>query len=121
MSFARRRLLLFRQRAELLHQRGEFSVRADPVAFGLFERGQIGGGAELGQRRLLERLDFGQQRHADLLTAELRKDTPEIVRPCRQGVFQNLCHSAFHPSPGSTATKLGGAAGLILISNKTKS
>ncbi len=35
--------LLLRQCAELFHQRGEFAVRPDPCALGLFERGEVGG------------------------------------------------------------------------------
>ena len=48
---------LLGQRAQLLHQGGEFSVRAKPRALGLVKGGQIGGGLKLGQRGLLERFD----------------------------------------------------------------
>ena len=36
-------LFLFRERAELFHQRGEPAVRPDPRALGLFQRGEVGG------------------------------------------------------------------------------
>jgi hypothetical protein len=42
----------------LFHQRGELAVRAEPRAFGLFERGEGGRGFEFRERGLFQRFDL---------------------------------------------------------------
>jgi hypothetical protein len=59
-EFAGGGLFLLGERAELFHQRGEFAVRPDPRALGLFERGEVGRGLEFRQRGLFERFNFVQ-------------------------------------------------------------
>jgi hypothetical protein len=49
----------------LFHQCRELTLRADPFAFGLFQRREIGCGLEFGQGGLLEGFDFVQERHAE--------------------------------------------------------
>jgi hypothetical protein len=64
-GLARGRFFFLRQRSELFHKRGEFAVGADPRAFGLLERGNIGRAFQLGERRLLEWFDFSNERHRE--------------------------------------------------------
>ena len=48
----------FGQGAELFHQRGKPAVGANPIAFGLFERGEVGRGFQVRQGGLLQWFDF---------------------------------------------------------------
>ena len=57
-EFAGGGLFFLGERAELFHQRGEFAVRPDPRAFGLFQRGEVGRGFQFGQRGLFQRFNF---------------------------------------------------------------
>ena len=60
-GFAGGRFLLLRQAPELLHQTGQFAVGAEMCDTGLLERGEVGGGAQIGERCLFQRFDFIQQ------------------------------------------------------------
>ena len=62
-EFACGGLFFLGERAELFHQRGELAVRPDPRAFGLLQRGEVGRGAQFGERGLFQRFDFVQERH----------------------------------------------------------
>src|SRR5207302_7384381 len=73
-EFAGGRAVFLRQRSKLFHQRGEFAVRADPVAFGVFERGEVRRGFQLRERGLSQRFDFVQgRRHGIFLATKRRK------------------------------------------------
>ena len=68
------RTVFLRQRPEPFQQRGEFAVRADPVALGLFERSKVRRGFQLRERGLFQRFDFVQeQRHGIFLATKGRK------------------------------------------------
>ena len=61
-GFAGGGAVLLGEAAELLHQGSELAMGSEPSALGLFERGDLGGGFELGQRGPLEWFEILQQR-----------------------------------------------------------
>src|SRR6185295_19099849 len=66
------------KRAELFHQRGEFAVRSDPGALGLFEGGEVGSAFKLRERGLFQRFDFVQERHNSAVE-EVKKDSAYLT------------------------------------------
>lgn len=52
---------LFGQRAELFHQRGEFAVRTNPRALGLFEGGEVGRSGQFGEGGQFQRFEVGEE------------------------------------------------------------
>ena len=63
-EFAGGGLFFLGECAELFHQHSELAIRPDPRALGLFQSGEVGGGAQFSQRGLFQRFDFGQERHS---------------------------------------------------------
>ena len=50
---------------------------ADPLALGLFERGEVGRGFQVRERGLFQRFNVVQQRHTWILAAKSRKSHKE--------------------------------------------
>ena len=57
-GFAGEGLFLFGKCAEPFHQGGEFAVGAEPGAFGLLQRGEVGRGFQFGHGGLFQRFNF---------------------------------------------------------------
>ena len=94
--------IFLRQRAELFHQRGEFAVRSDPGALGVFERGEVGGGLQVRERGLLERFDVVQRRHGHVLATRGTKVTKRNAGGFAAECIPDGKHSTFnaqHPTP----------------------
>ena len=79
-EFAGGGLFLLGERAELFHQGGEFAVRPDPRALGLFQRGEVGRGFAIPPARFVSavRCRSGISHNGKNLAAKRRKRHKEI-------------------------------------------
>ena len=96
-GFAGSGLFLLRKRAELFHQSGEPAVRANPVALGLFERGEVGRGFQVGQRGLFQRFNFVKKsghKFPERLATKGRKEHEENSGSRGGSPHQHLVHKS---------------------------